>query len=161
MAAPAGWDDALLMLAGRFEGAEFKTSSPDNRIPVVVCGAHLEGLPLHWQLADRGASLRSRTRTAPVYRMYAIPASDGIPPRPALIRDEELGAAIEVEVWELDPAAFGDFVARIPGPLGIGKVLLESGEEVPGFIAEPRAADGAEEITLHGGWKAWLESAGV
>ena len=161
LAAPAGWDDALLMLAGRFEGAEFKTSSPDNRIPVVVCGAHLEGLPLHWQLADRGASLRSRTRTAPVYRMYAIPASDGIPPRPALIRDEELGAAIEVEVWELDPAAFGDFVAKIPGPLGIGKVLLESGEEVPGFIAEPRAADGAEEITLHGGWKAWLESAGV
>ncbi|WP_193211776.1 allophanate hydrolase [Luteolibacter marinus] len=158
LAAQAGWDQALLGLAGRFGGAEFAPAEAANRIPVVVCGAHLEGLPLHWQLADRGASLRARTRTAPVYRMYAIPASEGIPPRPAMIRDDEKGAAIEVEVWELDPAAFGDFVSKIPGPLGIGKVLLESGEEVPGFIAEPRAAEGAEEITFHGGWKAWLEA---
>jgi allophanate hydrolase len=33
---------------------------------------------------------------------------------------------------------------------------LENGEEVPGFIAEPRAAEGAEEITSFGAWKAWL-----
>jgi allophanate hydrolase len=158
LAAPAGWDGVLLELAGRFGGeraAGLKTSAPGG-IPVVVCGAHLEGLPLHWQLADRGAVLRSRTRTAAVYRMFAIPAAGKLPPRPALIRDEAKGSAIEVEVWELSPAAFGDFVAKIPGPLGIGKVLLESGGELPGFIAEPRAADGAEEITAFGGWKAWL-----
>ncbi len=168
LAAPAGWDAVLLELAGRFGGEEAaglptslklrrpgRTSAPGG-IPVVVCGAHLEGLPLHWQLADRGAVLRSRTRTAAVYRMFAIPAAGKLPPRPALIRDEAKGAAIEVEVWELSPAAFGDFVSKIPGPLGIGKVLLENGEELPGFIAEPRAADGAEEITSFGGWKAWL-----
>ncbi len=157
LAAPAGWDGVLLELAGSFGGevvAGLKSGAPG--IPVVVCGAHLEGLPLHWQLADRGAVLRSRTRTAAVYRMFAIPATGSIPPRPALIRDEAGGAAIEVEVWELAPAAFGDFVAKIPGPLGIGKVLLDNGEELPGFIAEPRAADGAEEITAFGGWKAWL-----
>ena len=158
LAAPAGWDGVLLELAGRFGGekaAGLKTSAPRG-IPVVVCGAHLEGLPLHWQLADRGAVLRSRTRTAAVYRMFVIPAAGSLPPRPALIRDEGKGGAIEVEVWELSPAAFGDFVSKIPGPLGIGKVLLENGEELPGFIAEPRAADGAEEITAFGGWKAWL-----
>jgi allophanate hydrolase len=166
LAAPAGWDGVLLELAGRFGGENAglptslklrspgKTSAPG--IPVVVCGAHLEGLPLHWQLADRGAVLRSRTRTAAVYRMFVIPAAGSLPPRPALIRDEGKGGAIEVEVWELSPAAFGDFVSKIPGPLGIGKVLLENGEELPGFIAEPRAADGAEEITAFGGWKAWL-----
>jgi allophanate hydrolase len=157
LAAPAGWDGVLLELAGRFGGEEaggLKRSTPG--IPVVVCGAHLEGLPLHWQLADRGAVLRSRTRTAAVYRMFAIPAAGSLPPRPALIRDEAGGGTIEVEVWELLPAAFGDFVSKIPGPLGIGKVLLENGEELPGFIAEPRAADGAEEITAFGGWKAWL-----
>ena len=159
LAAPAGWDGVLLELAGRFGGEE---ASGGHRpplqegIPVVVCGAHLEGLPLHWQLADRGAVLRSRMRTAAVYRMFAIPATGTIPPRPALIRDESKGAAIEVEVWELSPAAFGDFVSKIPGPLGIGKVLLGNGEELPGFIAEPRAAEGAEEITSFGGWKAWL-----
>ncbi len=159
IAAPAGWDAALLVLAGKF-GGETMAPQASGKISVLVCGAHLEGLPLHWQLADRGAVLREKTRTAPVYRMYAMPATGSIPPRPALIRDEAAGTAIEVEVWELEPAAFGDFVSRIPGPLGIGKVLLESGEEVPGFIAEPRATDGAEEITRFGGWRAWITSIG-
>ncbi|MCW1924363.1 allophanate hydrolase [Luteolibacter arcticus] len=159
-AAPAGWDGELLKLAARFGGEAVNELPKPQRpaIPVVVCGAHLEGLALHWQLAERGATLRSRTRTAPVYRMYAMPAVGSIPPRPALIRDEEEGGAIEVEVWDLSPAAFGDFVSKIPGPLGIGKVLMENGEDLPGFIAEPRAADGAEEITGFGGWKAWLAS---
>ncbi|MEO5917796.1 MAG: allophanate hydrolase [Luteolibacter sp.] len=157
LAAPAGWDAVLLEFAGKFCG-ETIAPLPSRKIPLLVCGAHLEGLALHWQLADRGAVLREKTRTAPVYRMYAMPAIGAIPPRPALMRDDSNGAAIEVEVWELEPAAFGDLVSKIPGPLGIGKVLLESGGEVPGFIAEPRATDGAEEITSFGGWKAWLAS---
>ena len=37
-------------------------------------------------------------------------------------------------------AAFGAFVASIPAPLGIGKVELEDGLEVPGFICEGYAA---------------------
>jgi allophanate hydrolase len=158
LAAPAGWDTALLDLAGKFNGeAEMAEGKPTpQKIPLLVCGAHLEGLPLHWQLADRGAALREKTATAPVYRMYAMPGSGSIPPRPALIRDDASGAAIEVEVWELDASAFGDFVSKIPGPLGIGKVLLESGEEIPGFIAEPRATQGAEDITRFGGWREWL-----
>jgi allophanate hydrolase len=155
-AAPAGWDAALLGLAGRFAGEPPLRAPQTARIPVVVCGAHLEGLPLHWQLADRGAVLHSRTRTAPAYRMYVIPPSGDLPPRPALVRDDAAGSPIEVEVWNLSPAAFGDFVSKIPAPLGIGKVLLEDGTELPGFIAEPRAAAAAQEITAHGGWKAWL-----
>lgn len=154
VAAPAGWDASLLEFAGRFCGETTKPRA-SGRIPLLVCGAHLGGLALHWQLADRGAVLRERTTTAPIYRMYAMPALGAIPPRPALIRDET-GGAIEVEVWELEPAAFGDFVSKIPGPLGIGKVKLDSGEEVPGFIAEPRATAGAEEITHFGSWRAWL-----
>ncbi len=159
VAAPAGSDSALLELAGRFCGECIESKpAPQPKIPVLVCGAHLEGLALHWQLADRGAVLRERTLTAATYRMYAMPASGTLPPRPALVRDDSAGAAIAVEIWELTPAAFGDFVSKIPSPLGIGKVLLESGEEVPGFIAESRATLGAEEITQHGGWSAWLES---
>jgi allophanate hydrolase len=157
LASPAGGDSELLRLSARFRGEEFgNRSCKSKKIPLLVCGAHLEGLALHWQLADRGAVLTKRTRTAPVYRMYEIPASGNIPPRPALIRDDAAGGAIEAEIWELGPAEFGDFVSKIPGPLGIGKVLLENGSEVPGFIAEPRAAEGAEEITRFGGWRAWL-----
>jgi allophanate hydrolase len=155
LAAPAGWDTALLALAARFTGEPPLPTPQPTRIPVVVCGAHLEGLPLHWQLADCGAVLHSRTRTAPAYRMFVIPPTGNLPPRPALVRDDAAGSPIDVEVWELSPAAFGDFVSKIPAPLGIGKVLLENGEELPGFIAEPRAATAAEEITHHGGWKAW------
>ncbi len=158
LAAPAGHDTFLLDLAARFTGEDFHPPVSSPRIPVLVCGAHLEGLPLHWQLADRGAVLREKTRTAPAYRMFVIPATGSLPPRPALIRDDAAGASIEAEVWELNPAAFGDFVSKIPAPLGIGKVLLENGTEVSGFIAESRATAGAEEITPHGGWKAWLAS---
>lgn len=158
LAAPAGTDEDLLALAGLFtDQPVFQIPIEEEEgIPLVVCGAHLEGLALHHQLADRGAVLLSRTKSAPVYRLYAMPAGEKIPARPAMIRVSEGGAAIEVEVWSLAPAAFGDFVSKIAGPLGVGKVLLESGEEVPGFIAEPRAAEGAEEITRLGGWRAFL-----
>ena len=158
LAAPAGTDEDLIALAGLFTGQpipqepEEKTSG----IPIVVCGAHLEGLALHHQLADRGAVFISRTQSAPVYKLYAMPAGEKFPARPAMIRVENGGASIEVEVWSLEPAAFGDFVSKIPGPLGIGKVLLGNGDELSGFIAEPRAVEGATEITALGGWRAYL-----
>jgi allophanate hydrolase len=156
-AAPAGTDEDLLTLAGLFTGQPVtKPAIPDERISIVVCGAHLKGLALHHQLADRDATLISVTKTAPVYQLFAMPAGEKVPVRPALIRNDVNGAAIEVEVWSLEPAAFGDFVAKIPSPLGIGKIQLASGEELPGFIAEPRAIDGAEEITSLGGWRAFL-----
>lgn len=157
LAAPAGWDETLLELAGKFGGESPTDLRLSQKIPLLVCGAHLEGLALHWQLADRGATLREKTQTAAVYRMYAMPPEGKIPQRPAMIRDDSKGAAIQVEVWELEPAAFADFVAKIPAPLGIGKVLLGNGTEVPGFIAEPRAIDSAVEITHLGGWRAWLD----
>jgi allophanate hydrolase len=157
LAAPAGRDLALLELASRMTGGEAVAGPKVARIPVAVCGAHLEGLALHHQLAERGAVLRWKGETAGCYRLYAMAGGGGLPPRPALVRDEAGGgAAIAVEVWELEAAAFGTFVAGIPAPLGIGKVELATGEQVPGFIAEPRAVAGAEEITGYGGWRAWM-----
>jgi allophanate hydrolase len=158
LAAPAGADLALLDLGARLlDQPRPKTAAPPATIPLVVCGAHMEGLALHWQLAERGASLRQRGTTAPCYRLFAMPASGSIPPRPALVHDAEKGSSIQVEVWDLSAAAFGDFVAQIPAPLGIGKVTLAGGQSFPGFIAEPRATHQAEEITHLGGWRAWLQ----
>jgi allophanate hydrolase len=68
------------------------------------------------------------------------------------------GAGLAVEVWELPPDAFGQFVARIPAPLGIGKVTLDDGSAVSGFVCEPFALVGAEEVTHHGGWRAYIAS---
>lgn len=122
-------------------------------VAVAVCGAHMEGLPLNHQLTARGASLARRARTAPHYRLYALPG--GPIERPGLVRGEG-GASIEVEVWNLSLSQFGSFVAQIPAPLGIGKILLDDGEEVAGFLCESYAVAAARDITALGGWRAYL-----
>ncbi|MEJ2621060.1 MAG: allophanate hydrolase [Candidatus Thiodiazotropha sp.] len=125
-----------------------------NEIDVVVCGAHLQGLALNWQLTERGATLKAKTKTAPIYKMYALPG--GPPARPGLVLDEAFGQAIEVEIWSMPQSQFGSFVAGIPSPLGIGKLQLADGSEASGFICEPYAITDAEEITSYGGWRAYL-----
>jgi len=82
---------------------------------------------------------------------------DSVPPKPALVHvGAEDGAAIAVEVYELDVAAFGSFVVDVPPPLAIGSVTLADGSTVKGFVAEPRATVGAEDITALGGWRAYV-----
>ncbi len=124
-----------------------------GEIRLAVCGAHLEGQPLNPQLTERDARLIARTATAPTYRMVALPTD---PPKPGLVRVAHGGVAIEVEVWSLDAAGFGTFVADVPPPLAIGTVELADGTAVPGFTCEPVAVDDATDISVHGGWRAWL-----
>lgn len=123
-----------------------------DRLAVVVCGAHLDGLALNGQLRQRGATLRERTHSAPYYRLYAL--ADG--QRPGMVRDREQGAAIAVEVWELPHSEVGSFLATIPAPLGLGKVEMADGRWLTGFICEEYGLKGAREITEYGGWRAWI-----
>ncbi len=123
-------------------------------IDVLVCGAHLDGLPLNWQLRERGAVLKRHTQTAPHYLMYAL--AGGPPFRPGLIRDEDAGVAIEVEIWSIPSSEFGSFVAGIPAPLGIGKVQIADGSWVCGFICEPYGLAGSSDISALGGWRAYM-----
>ena len=58
-------------------------------------------------------------------------------------------------------AGLGEFVAAIPAPLGVGKVLLADGTEVTGFLCEPHAIADAPDITEHGGWRTYLEQLDV
>jgi allophanate hydrolase len=131
-------------------------SAMEGDICVAVCGAHMMGLPLNHQLTSRGARFLRRTRTNPVYALYALPG--GPPYRPGMIRTAHGGAAIEVEVWSVPAAEFGSFVNGIPAPLTIGKVELQDGSRVSGFICEAYAAEGARDITSLGGWRAYLET---
>jgi allophanate hydrolase len=128
----------------------------DDGISVAVCGAHMTGLPLNHQLTSRGARFLCRTRTNPVYALYALPG--GPPYRPGMIRVAHGGAAIEVEVWSVPAAEFGSFVNGIPAPLTIGKVELQDGSRVSGFVCEAYAAEGARDITSLGGWRGYLET---
>jgi allophanate hydrolase len=122
-------------------------------IVIGVVGAHLAGQPLNHQLTDRGGRLLGATSTAECYRLWAL---DTEPAKPGLVRVRSEGRRIAVEVWELPPAGFGDFVAHIPAPMVIGNVELADGALVPGFLCEPIALEGATDITDYGGWRSFL-----
>jgi allophanate hydrolase len=172
--APAWSDAALLALAARVHRAAAITlgamslpmppADADAReitagfIDVMVCGAHMSGLPLNAQLLERGAWRVATKRTAPIYRFYALPG--GPPFRPGLVRVANEGVAIDVEVWRMPMEHFGSFVAGIPAPLGIGKVTLEDGAVVSGFLCESLGITNATDISALGGWRQYLQSRG-
>src|SRR5207253_362189 len=101
---PAFSDRALLALAERYlETFPMNDAPPLDLTPrkpgvkLAVVGAHLAGMPLHWQLTSRGARLVGATRTAPAYKLYAM--AQTTPPKPALIHVGDGGSPIHVEVY--------------------------------------------------------------
>ena len=126
----------------------------NDRARVVVCGAHLDGLPLNWQLKQRGGRLIETTQSSPDYQLYAL--AGGPPFRPGMVRVAEAGVSIAVEVWELPSAELGSFLTGIPAPLGLGKVQLADGRWESGFICEAYGLQGAENISHFGGWRAYM-----
>lgn len=128
-----------------------------SHVRIAVVGAHLTGMPLNFQLTTRQAVLVEETHTASNYRLFAL--LDGPIKKPGLMRADS-GRAITVELWDIPLARFGEFVAEIPPPLGIGSLTLADGRVVKGFICEGSALTGALEITEFGGWRNWLASQG-
>ncbi|MFN3233009.1 MAG: allophanate hydrolase [Alphaproteobacteria bacterium] len=168
--APAHADEALALLSDRLhraleEGAcGAKQALADNAlepslsgmIDVMVVGAHLSGMPLNHQLTDLNGTFVERVKTASDYRLYALPETS--PPKPALIRQPGTqGPGLAAEIWRLTPDSYGRFVAMIPSPLGIGSIELDDGRFVQGFLGEAWAAEGAEDVTRFGGWRAYIE----
>ncbi|KPF90177.1 allophanate hydrolase [Novosphingobium sp. AAP93] len=158
---PADTDRTLLDLADTYLARADLAPPPPldleghmQTVKLAVVGAHLKDMPLHWQLTSREATFVEATHTAPTYRLYAM--ADSVPPKPALVHSGEGGAAIAVEVYELGVAEFGSFTVEVPAPLAIGTVTLADGTSVKGFVAEPRALTGAEDITHLGGWRAYI-----
>jgi allophanate hydrolase len=130
--------------------------APADWLSIAVVGAHLSGEPLNRELTEVGGRLVRAARTAPRYRLYALPNTT--PPKPGLARVPSDGASIELEVWALPPDAFGRFVARVPAPLCIGTLDLEDGGRVSGFLCEGHALTGAPDISRFGGWRAYRKS---
>lgn len=160
---PAWADGFLLDFASAFQENQTMSATPPldetphkADIQLAVVGAHLHGMPLHFQLEERNARLVRKAKTAPAYRLYAMETT---PPKPALIHVGEAdGSALELEIYEMDYASFGSFVEEVPAPLAIGTVTLDDGSEVKGFVAEPRAMEGSKDVTSFGGWRAYIAS---
>ncbi len=168
--APAG-NDALLASIGRAfhadtslkMGAKGLTQPPlaplrasaGDDLAIGVVGAHLSGMALNGELKALGGRLLEAAHTAPDYQLYALATT---PPKPGMLRVEPgKGAAIELEVWALSAAAFGQFVAAIPPPLSIGTIKLSDGRGVKGFLVEAAGVDGARDISAFGGWRAYMK----
>ena len=170
--APAGHDGYLAEIAGKLHGFSNTTLGATGRpmpaaveplgeksvkrdsVLLAVVGAHLSGQPLNGQLTSRGATLVRACRTWPCYRLFALAGTK--PPKPGLVKTVEGGAAIEVEVWELNAQSFGSFVAEVPPPMVIGTLQLDDGTFVKGFLCEPYSTANSADITSYGGWRAYL-----
>lgn len=175
-------DFALLDLAKRF----FSTAFPNNTrtfgkfvdrtitiedelngpseefiegIKLAVVGAHLKGLPLHWQLEKCNATYLSSPKTSKNYKLYALPKAGPVL-KPGLRRvNDGTGSQIQLEVYSVPPEKFGEFISMVPEPLGIGSVELETGQWVKSFICEEfgYTQKGTVDITNFGGFKAYVE----
>ncbi|MEU0034478.1 allophanate hydrolase [Streptomyces sp. NPDC006333] len=161
VAAPAGTVDGLpfgVMLIGpAFTDERLARIAallrPRTRVAVV--GAHLSGQPLNPQLLALGAEWERTTTTAAAYRLHALATT---PPKPGLVRTGVGGAAVEAEVWRLPAEGLGRLLAELPSPMALGRVELADGTHVPGFLCEPCALEGAEDITEYGGWRGYLRA---
>jgi allophanate hydrolase len=170
---PCGSDWQLAELGQRYHHATGLTQGATGRplpatqpipgiqaaatVRVAVVGAHLSGMPLNSQLTERGARLVSSTLTAPHYRLYALAGT--VPPKPGLLRvTPGEGASIALELWDMPLEHYGSFVALVPSPLSIGTLELADGGRVQGFLCEAQALQGAQDITQHGGWRAFVQA---
>jgi allophanate hydrolase len=166
LAGPAGEDGFVLGIADRLHRIKpMPLGATNATLPVcrastgyvllAVVGAHLRGLPLNPQLQDHSALFVRQSRTAAAYRLYELPGAT--PSKPGLVRVSDGGVPIELELWQMPIGRFGEFVANVPPPLSIGSILLETGESVAGFLCEPVAVEGANDISEHGGWRRFLK----
>jgi len=117
---------------------------------VAVCGLHMRGYPLEKQMLEYEAHFICEALTAPKYQLFQLPTT---PAKPGLLKGTTGSASIQIEIWEMPLTKFGEFVSLIPSPLGIGKIELQDGSEVSGFICEAYACESAENITSAGSWR--------
>ncbi|MEU8138174.1 allophanate hydrolase [Streptodolium elevatio] len=149
------FDDQIgVDLAAHLTGETIDPPLPELGVDLVVFGAHRSGQPLNGQLTEAGARLRGIVRTAPDYRMLDLRTE---PPKPGITATAPgEGGALEGERWTLSPAALGLFLAALPAPMTLGKVILDSGEAVTAFHCDvPPSAD-VIDVTPYGSWPNYL-----
>ncbi|MBO2945177.1 allophanate hydrolase [Paenibacillus sp. F411] len=141
---------------GQLTAAAAQFRSLVEVVTVAVCGLHMRGFALEPQMTGLGAVFLEESRTSPTYELYRLPT---VPPKPGLVRVAEGGASIAVELWSMPQSSLGAFTAGIPGPLGIGKIELDDGRIVSGFICEAYGTEGAVNLTEYGGWRKAMDMA--
>ncbi|CAM3867165.1 allophanate hydrolase [Alkalicoccus chagannorensis] len=141
--ATAEEEGLLFDIGRRWEQAELE------KMDLIVCGLHMRGYPLAPQLEELGGTFQEEVQTAPAYHLYKLPTE---PAKPGLVRSTTGGGSIHAERWQLPKSRFGELMAQIPAPLGIGTIELADGTTAPGFLCEASAAEAGEDVTALGSW---------
>jgi hypothetical protein len=128
---------------------------PDS-VHLAVNGTLMRGLELNPNMLAVGAEFVREDNTVPVYRLYSIGDR-----HPGMVRVAEGGAAVAVEVWAVPPEGMAKILLKEPHGLSIGKVLLASGDEVLGVLAEPILCEAQRDISKYGGWRAYVAALGA
>ena len=118
---------------------------------LAVNGTLMRDLELNGNLLDVGATFVREATTEPAYRLWSIDDC-----HPAMVRVRAGGVAIAVEVWSVPRGELATILLKEPPGLSVGKVTLADGECVLGVLGEPILCEGQREITVHGGWRAYL-----
>ena len=101
---------------------------------LAVNGTLMRGLELNPNMQKAGGIFVREDRTDAHYRLWSI--NDR---HPGMIRVNEGGTHVDVEIWQL--------------PLAIGKIKLADGSEVLGVLAENWLTEGQREITELCSWR--------
>lgn len=117
---------------------------------LAVNGTLMRGLELNKNMVAAGGTFVREDKTDAHYRIWSIGDR-----HPGMIRFAHGGTSVALEVWELPLVSFASLLLSEPAGLAIGKVTLESGEQLLGVLAEPWLVENQKEITQHGGWRAY------
>ncbi|MBP0445074.1 hypothetical protein J8J14_09800 [Roseomonas sp. SSH11] len=124
---------------------------------LLAVGNHLAGLSRNHELLDEGAKLLQPVRTAASYRLLARGAAAD--PKPGLVEVAPgSGTRIEGELYDLPSGAVARLARLVRPPIRLGRVRLEDGSMVHGYLCDPAEASGARDISDLGGWRAFLAS---
>ena len=78
--------------------------------------------------------------------------------KPGMIRNESAPYSFELEVYRVPSENAGRFLTQIPYPLGLGKVRLEDGREVTGFICDGESVKGCTDISEYGSFRKFMKT---
>lgn len=122
-----------------------------QKISLAVNGTLMRGLYLNKNLLELDAEFQNETLTSSNYRLWSIDDQ-----YPAMIRDQNLGIKIELEVWTLSPEALISLLTKEPPGLCVGLVELDDGKRILGVLGEPYILLNQKEITHFGGWRKYI-----
>lgn len=124
-----------------------------DKVLLAVNGTLMRGLELNENLTKVGGEFIREDKTDSCYRLWTI---DDI--HPAMMRVEEAGRNIDLEIWALPKESLASVLLNEPAGLSIGKVILKDGSIVLGVIGEAILCEDQLEITEYGGWRSYINS---